>query len=232
MGCKAKKAISYMHKLGLLTFYAAALSGCGAVSDPSTETPVEVTAGMYHLSNNGNFAGINMPQAQGPGDLKKDFCVLPGQEAAFPKMVAGYFSLHEACTFQPGQRTGNAISGVFICPTDPERAPGGSMTSRYTGSIAADQVQLTGQVTMNLPSTPALTEEESAQLQQARKMMDAIKIVITAKRTGDCNAATPPPAIAPAETMAPETVPTVNVPENEFGEPTSFGEPTTQLESQ
>jgi hypothetical protein len=165
---------------------AAALTGCAETRDPATEEPVEVTPGMYHLSMNGQVAGMTMPELDGPGQLSENTCVRPGEERAFPRRVAAIFKLHPGCSFQPGERTGNAISGTYRCPTDGERAPGGSMNASYTGSIAADRVEIQGRMEINISNMPGATPEERAQMEQAATMMENMVMIVSAERTGDC----------------------------------------------
>lgn len=171
-----------MTACGLL---ALSLAGCGASRDPAAEERVEVTPGMYSIATTGQSGGFAMPD--GPGTDEDEVCLMEGQQEGFPARIAERFRMQPSCSHQPQERVGNAVAGAWRCPTDPQRAPGGSWNIAYTGAVSAEEVALTGQMDIVMPGgMPGASAEDRARLADGEAALESVQIVITATRTGDC----------------------------------------------
>lgn len=168
---------------------ALALAGCSAASDPASEAPVTLKPGQYRITMSGGGMAAMVPMGQGPGAVDDKVCISEGNDDAMVgKLARQYLGMHEGCSLKAKERVGNSVGGKLSCPTDPERAPGGEITTDYLGLMTAESVTLEGKVKFDLPQsmTTNLPPEEQAQLKQGAEMMENISIVVKAERTGDC----------------------------------------------
>jgi hypothetical protein len=164
-----------------------ALAGCSA-SDPAAETPVELTPGQYQISMSGGGMAAGVPMSQGPGAVDDSICISRADDSeTVSKLARQYMGMHSGCSHSANDRVGNSVSGKLSCPTDPERAPGGEISTTYTGVLTAESVTLEGQIKYDIPQmTAGMSPEEQAQIDQGLKAMENISIVVKAERTGDC----------------------------------------------
>jgi hypothetical protein len=166
---------------------AVALAGCSA-SDPATEAPVELLPGQYQIRMSGGGLAAGVPTSQGPGAVDDSVCIARADDSeTVSKLARQYLGMHPGCSHSANDRVGNSVSGKLSCPTDPERAPGGAVTTTYTGALTAESVTLEGKVSFDIPQmTAGMSPEEQAQIEQGMKVMESISIVVKAERTGDC----------------------------------------------
>ncbi|UKK83355.1 hypothetical protein L7H23_12360 [Sphingopyxis sp. BSN-002] len=183
-------ALSPLCKLILpVALVPALLAGCSGGRDPATEEPVELAAGQYRVTMQGGKMGVFFKTGDGPGSVDDSICVLPSETGEFPRNLArNYLSFHPGCSFEWEERKGNAIAGKSVCQTDGQRAPGGMISTEIHGALAADHVELDGQVKFDLPdsATAGMSPEQAAQVKQGAKLMESLTIRIKAERTGDC----------------------------------------------
>lgn len=164
-------------------------AGCSAERDARSEEPVELTAGQYRVTMQAGKLGFFFDQGDGPGAVDESICVLPGKTDEFPRNLARqYLAFHSHCSFDWGERQGNAISGKASCPTDAERAPGGMMSTEFQGALATDRVELDGRVKFDLPHSAiaGVPPEQAEQMARTRKLMENVTMRVKAERIGDC----------------------------------------------
>ncbi|MFN7028707.1 MAG: hypothetical protein ACK4PC_05005 [Sphingopyxis sp.] len=167
-----------------------ALSGCTEARDPASEAPATLLAGQYKVSIGGDMQG-GMPFASKVARDEQDgFCLAAGYGEDVPEMlVRQHLGMTEGCSLDATPRQGNAFSGKLSCPTDPERAAGGSFDITYSGAVSTDRVDISGQVKIELPDSvlASMTPEEAEQIKQGQAAMDKLTISVTAERTGACS---------------------------------------------
>jgi hypothetical protein len=167
-----------------------ALSGCTDTRDPASEEAATLLPGQYKVSIGGDMKG-GMPFAsQIARDEQDGFCLAPGYGEDVPEMlVRRHLGMTDGCSLDAAPRQGNAISGKLSCPTDPERAAGGSFTTTYSGAVSSDRVDISGQIKIELPDSvlASMPPEEAEQMKQGQAMMDKLKISVRAERTGACS---------------------------------------------
>lgn len=167
-----------------------ALSGCTEARDPASEEPATLLPGQYKVSIGGAMKG-GMPFASKIARDEQDgFCLAAGYGEDVPEMlVRRHMGMSDGCSLDAAPRQGNAVSGKLSCPTDPERAAGGSFAVTYSGAVSADRVDIGGQIKLELPDSvlASMPPEEAEQMKQAQAMMDKLKINVTAERTGACS---------------------------------------------
>lgn len=167
------------------------LASCSG-RDPATEEPVTPLAGEYLVSiEAGGAIGALTSQREGPGSEPRTICVTESDRERFVQNVLNYAgSLHPGCVHSAAPRGGNAVSGTYSCPTDPQRAPGGRFAVTYTGVISEDAVDATMDLKIELPAAAlaALSPEEREQMRQGQELMESIPIAAKARRQGDCGA--------------------------------------------
>lgn len=161
---------------------ALALTGC-AERDAKSEAPVELTPGLYNVS----LGGGGFAQFSGEKEGEQTLCVREADTEALAQQFAmQYFTMHPGCSNRPRAREGNSFGGTMTCSVDPQRAQG-SWVIDYEGTIAAEAVDITGRMTIELTPTPGtMSAEEEAQLKMGTKFMENIPLIVSAKRTGDC----------------------------------------------
>ena len=167
-----------------------ALSGCTEARDPASEAPATLLPGQYKVSIGGDMQG-GMPFASKLARDEQDgFCLAAGYGEDVPEMlVRQHMGMTEGCSLDAAPRQGNAFSGKLSCPTDPERAAGGSFDITYSGAVSPDRVDISGQIKLELPDSvlASMKPEEVEQMKQAQAMMDKLKISVIAERTGACS---------------------------------------------
>jgi hypothetical protein len=111
----------------------------------------------------------------------------PGDASAFPhRLVQGFYLLHPGCNPKRLPREGNLVGGEISCPADPKMAEGMNRFA-YSGLVAEDHVRIDVQMKLDAAiKEGAVTAEEAAQMKLAKKMIDKMRFVIEAKRTGPC----------------------------------------------
>lgn len=165
------------------------LSGCSAAApDPASEAPVELAAGEYQVEFSGQAPTMFGTTARSdmPTGMNKKICLAaPDDDAKVAKLARAYLSMHADCDHDGDDRVGNSVKGSVMCRTDPERMPGGLMGQNYTGTLATDTIRLEGQMVMDLP-TSSMTPEMDQTMKDYAEMTKDIRIVVEAKRIGEC----------------------------------------------
>lgn len=158
--------------------------GCAEVKDPASETPVDLSVGLYE---------IGVTSAVGPVSSKDDetttHCVKNHETRSFPYLLAEkYLAFHGACGAERSPRQGNAFGGELTCLADQKMAAGANRFV-YHGAIATDRVELEGRFKLDAELKPgaAGADVTDAQLKLAMKAFERVKSVIVAKRIGDCS---------------------------------------------
>lgn len=163
-----------------------ALASCGGPArDAASEAKVDMKPGLYTIT--GGAKGIpSAASANAPGGGPKDVCLTPGRLDGWPlPFVRQYAALHPGCESQGLKRTGNAFSGTYECPVDPDRATG-SATVTYEGEISPTETVLRTNVQMNVEPVNA-SEEDKRDMALAKTAMSHITLVFRATRKGDCS---------------------------------------------
>lgn len=153
--------------------------------DPATAEPVNPLPGLYRVTLSGTgVAALAGSSSKDDGD---EVCVRPSDSARFADLVArNHFTLHPLCRTQTEPRVGNVIRGVITCPLDPGMSTGTSTTT-YEGVVSADQVEVTGRMSIDARPIPgALSPEEQRGLTVGVALMERMGLKVTAVRTGDC----------------------------------------------
>jgi hypothetical protein len=167
-----------------------AISGCTASRDPASEEAATLLPGQYKVSIGGDMQG-GMPFASKIARDEQDgFCLAAGYGEDVPEMlVRQNMGMADGCSIDAAPRQGNAISGTLSCPTDPERAAGGTFAVTYGGAVSTDRIDISGKFKLELPSSvlASMKPQEAEQMKQAQAMMDKLTISVTAERTGACN---------------------------------------------
>lgn len=167
-----------------------ALSGCTEARDPASEEPATLLPGQYKVSIGGDMQG-GMPFASKVARDEQDgFCLAAGYGEDVPEMlVRQHMGMTEGCSLDAAPRQGNAFSGKLSCPTDPERAAGGSFDITYSGAVSPDRIDISGQIKLELPDSvlASMKPEEAEQMKQAQATMNKLTISLIAERTGACN---------------------------------------------
>lgn len=162
---------------------AALADACSAQPEAVIETPVNPAPGRYEVT----LAGGGVARFAKRQSNAATFCLRASDASSFPDMVArNYLEIHPGCTNTRAPREGNTFGGVVKCSVDPEKASG-SMTYIYSGKIAVDSVMVNAEMKLDVtPNARTVTAAESAQLKLLRRGMQAVRLVITAKRVGAC----------------------------------------------
>lgn len=157
-------------------------SACSRAPDPASETPVDLEPGMYEIT----ISGAGLPSSVNT-DRPHSACVRESDRASFPhKLVQNYYSLHPACTTDRLPREGNKIAGEISCAADPKLAAGANRFV-YSGAVKGDNVVVSVQMKLEaVIKEGSMTEAEAKQLKLGMKMMERLRFVIKAKRTGAC----------------------------------------------
>jgi hypothetical protein len=167
-----------------------ALTGCTEARDPASEEPATLLPGQYRVSIGGDMQG-GMPFASKVARDEQDgFCLAAGYGEDVPEMlVRQHMGMTEGCSLDAAPRQGNAFSGKLSCPTDPERAAGGSFDITYSGAVSSDRVEINGQIKLELPDSvlASMAPEEAEQMKQAQAMMEKLTISVTAEHSGACS---------------------------------------------
>lgn len=167
-----------------------AVSACSQ-RDAASEAPVTPLDGQYALiMKAGGTMGAMMPAKSSSSDARPlPVCIAGGHgDGLISTVLRRGGMLHPGCTHSPAPRVGNALSGQFICPTDPQRAPGGRFVLDYTGSVAENEVEASMAMTLDMPESAlaGMSAEQRVQMEQAGDMMESVPINVVATRTGDC----------------------------------------------
>ena len=162
-----------------------ALSACTPARDPASEAPVDMNPGLYVIS--GGAKGVpSATSANAPGGGPKEVCLTSGRLEGWPlPFVREYAALHPGCSSDGLKRTGNAFSGSFSCPVDPEKATGAAKVT-YEGEVSETETELRTNVAFDMEPVNA-TEEEKRQLAMGKAMMSAMTLAFKATRKGDCS---------------------------------------------
>lgn len=177
--------------LMVVSIGAGALTASCSSRDAASETPVTPLDGQYSLVTEvAGTLGGTVPVKSGGSDRRSEsVCIAGGHgDGLITTVVSRSGMLHPGCQHSPAPRVGNAISGRHICPTDPQRAPGGRFLLDYTGTVAAEEVTAAMTLTLDLPEATlaALPAEQRDALNEAGDMLDDVVIEVRATRTGDC----------------------------------------------
>lgn len=167
-----------------------ALSGCTEARDPASEAPATLLPGRYKVSIGGDMQGGMPFTSKVARDEQDGFCLATGYGEEVPEMlVRQHLGMTEGCSLDAAPRQGNAFSGKLSCPTDPERAAGGSFDITYSGAVSTDRVDISGQIKLELPDSvlASMKPEEAEQMKQAQAMMDKLTISVTAEHSGACS---------------------------------------------
>ena len=167
-----------------------ALSGCTEARDPASEAPATLLPGQYKVSIGGDMQGGIPFASKVARDEQDGFCLAAGYGEDVPEMlVRQHLGMTEGCSLDAAPRQGNAFSGKLSCPTDPERAAGGSFDITYNGAVSPDRVDISGQIKIELPYSvlASMKPEEAEQIKQGQATMDKLTINVTAERTGACS---------------------------------------------
>lgn len=175
-------AVSHYFKAGSLCLIAAACAG--ETRDPASEEPIDPAAGLYELTT----SGAGLLKHMEPDKGQKPYCLTDAQRANFPNLlVEGRFKISPYCTSKRNPREGNVISGEVSCLADPKMASG-SNRFVYQGVVSEDKVRIEYQMKFDAQLKPGVggAEVSDAQMKLALKAMERMRLVIDAKRTGDC----------------------------------------------
>ena len=167
-----------------------ALPGCTEGRDPASEEPATLLPGQYKVSIGGDMKGGLPFASKAAREEQEGFCIADGYGEDVPDMlVRRYMGMSDGCSLDAAPRQGNAISGKLSCPTDPERAAGGSFNMTYSGAVSSDRIDVSGQMKLELPDSvfASMPPEQAEQMKQAQAMMDKLQISVTAERTGACS---------------------------------------------
>lgn len=169
------------------------IAGCGATRDAATEAPIDLQPGRYEISFEGAAFGMRAPgQKEGPNSSNRSICVTENVAKKWPRIAMTGHLGNEGkanCEFDNEKRTGNAFSGEYICDSEQDRMPGGKVKLAYTGTVSATESVIDTKMGFEMPDPsemPAKMAEEMEQLKKAQPLLNAVSVIITAKRTGDC----------------------------------------------
>lgn len=169
--------------LGLIT-------GCDATREAASEPEAKLETGKYEFTYGGQTMGFTVPTKGGPGGKPRIGCVTSGMVNSWPKaMLQDGMPSNGYCAHRNAKRTGNALSGDYVCETDQERAPGGSLKLAYTGDMTDTTTHLDTKMSYDIKITNEMRErdpEGARALEQGGPMLKAITVTIDAKRLGDC----------------------------------------------
>lgn len=165
--------------LGAITLF---VTACSKTPDPANEAPVDLEPGMYEIA----ISGAGLPSSMNT-DRPHSACVRGSDRALFPhKLVQNYYALHPACKTDRLPREGNKIAGEISCAADPKLAAGANRFV-YSGAVKSDNVEVSVQMKLEaVIKEDSMTEAEVKQLKLGMKMMERMRFVIKAKRTGAC----------------------------------------------
>ena len=117
--------------------FAAALLSAGCSSDPATEVPVTLEAGLYEVT----VGGGTLVQFKSGGRTER-ICFWSADAITFPtNPLVHTIGEWDNCTNRPDEPRGNAISGARLCD---RKAP---MTVAYNGSHTTNSFDIRGTVT-------------------------------------------------------------------------------------
>ena len=155
---------------------------CAETPDAANEEPVDLAPGRYAIS----ISMAGMPSSVDT-DRPHSACVRASDQASFPhKLVQNYYELHPACVTNRLPREGNKIAGEISCAADPKMATGANRFV-YEGVVKPDSVEVTLRMKLEaIVDETAMTKAEAAQLKMGMKMMERMRFVIEAERTGEC----------------------------------------------
>lgn len=173
---------------------ASATAGCSGTRDAGAEAPVDLKPGRYQVSYEGAAYGFKMPgQKDGPGADDRSICVGSGNAKHWPKMlVRSGLGMDEGCSFDKVDRTGNALSGELVCEGDQGKMPGGEVKLVYSGAMSETDTVLDAKLAFDFSGVSDDIDPRAAadieRIKQSTEMLEAVSVVITATRTGDCTA--------------------------------------------
>lgn len=160
-----------------------AQAACSGSPDPRAAAPVDLEPGLYAIALSGALGARATPAEDQPDKV----CVRPGGGEPFARKLAqSYYGIPPTCRATHAPREGNAIAGAYECPTDPKQAKG-TIGFAYTGALSAEAVRVEVQMklgtTISDIATPEYTE---AEMKKASAMVERLRVVIEARRTGPC----------------------------------------------